>query len=271
MGADNSIAFDRVPGNVFATTMAEENKPISNSAGAPNPLRRRRRGSRGGRGRSRRPAPNPTPSNEAAPPEDVEIKPDEGADFDQGSETQEAVETEAAAQAESQNESESPVDTVADAEANLESAEREPQRPRPSVQRPQDVRPQRESRPQRPPQPPPEPRRQGSAVAQAVEDIYGIVETLKKVMEELDELLETLELAERQKIEDERELENLRRAMRQLQPRPSQVQARLPQREPSRHQPHHHDRAPRPAPVQPARNEEVREQSPEDPGEPPQT
>jgi uncharacterized protein Yka (UPF0111/DUF47 family) len=66
-------------------------------------------------------------------------------------------------------------------------------------------------------------------VSQAVEGVYQIIETLKKVMDELDELLETLELAERQKIEDERELDSLRRAMRQLgRPREGQSQQQRP-------------------------------------------
>jgi hypothetical protein len=54
-------------------------------------------------------------------------------------------------------------------------------------------------------------------VGEAIEDVYRIIEALKKVMEDLDEVLETLELAERQKIEDERELDALRRALRQVQ------------------------------------------------------
>ena len=48
-----------------------------------------------------------------------------------------------------------------------------------------------------------------------------VIEELKRVQDELDEVLETLELAERQKIDDEREIETLQRALRQLH-RPSQ-------------------------------------------------
>lgn len=195
------------------------------------------------------------------------IEPVEGPDFDAEPETEMSQPVEA-------QERDSEAASVVEVEA-APAAEERPQRApvRPPVQRSQDSRPQREPRPQRPPAPPPapEPHRQGSAVAQAVEDVYSIVEKLKVVMEELDELLETLELAERQKIEDERELDNLRRAMRQIQPRPSQVQARLPHREPMRPQLHHQDRPPRPAPPEPVRNEEVRERSREDADEPPQT
>jgi len=60
----------------------------------------------------------------------------------------------------------------------------------------------------------PEPK--GSAVSQAIEQVTHIIEDLKRVLEEMEETLETLELAERQKIDDERELDSLQRALRQL-------------------------------------------------------
>jgi hypothetical protein len=90
-----------------------------------------------------------------------------------------------------------------------------------------------EFRGSRPPPPPPAPAPATSAVAEAIEDVYRITETLKKVMEELDELLETLELAERQKLEDERELDQLRRALRQIQ-RPREGQGQSPPPRPQR-------------------------------------
>ena len=45
----------------------------------------------------------------------------------------------------------------------------------------------------------------------------SVVEALKHATEAMDEALELVELAERQKIADEREIESLRRALRQLQ------------------------------------------------------
>jgi hypothetical protein len=47
-----------------------------------------------------------------------------------------------------------------------------------------------------------------------------VIDELKHALNEMEEVLETLELAERQKIEDEREIESLQRALRQLH-RPS--------------------------------------------------
>lgn len=60
-------------------------------------------------------------------------------------------------------------------------------------------------------------RPQGSAIAQAIEEISQIVETLKRVLDQMEDVLELAEVAERQKTADEQEIESLRRALRQLQ------------------------------------------------------
>jgi hypothetical protein len=65
----------------------------------------------------------------------------------------------------------------------------------------------------------PEPEPVGSAVSQAIEQVTRTIDDLKRVLEQMEETLETLELAERQKIDDERELEALQRAMRQFRGR----------------------------------------------------
>ena len=56
----------------------------------------------------------------------------------------------------------------------------------------------------------------GSPLGKAIEQVTGIIEELKHVLGEMEEVLETLELAERQKIDDEREIESLQQALRQL-------------------------------------------------------
>src|SRR5215471_12235260 len=56
----------------------------------------------------------------------------------------------------------------------------------------------------------------GSGVSQAIEQVTQVIEELKRVLEEMEVVLETLELAERQKIDDEREIESLQRALRRL-------------------------------------------------------
>ena len=54
------------------------------------------------------------------------------------------------------------------------------------------------------------------AITDAIAQVNGIIEELKHALDEMEEVLETLELAERQKIDDEREMQNLQRALRQL-------------------------------------------------------
>ena len=56
----------------------------------------------------------------------------------------------------------------------------------------------------------------GSAVGHAIEQVNQVIEELKRVLDQMEEVLETLELAERQKIDDEREIESLQRALRRL-------------------------------------------------------
>ena len=52
-----------------------------------------------------------------------------------------------------------------------------------------------------------------------------MIDTLRETLDEMEEVLETLELAERQKDGDEREIESLRQALRNLQ-RPREGQRR---------------------------------------------
>ena len=75
---------------------------------------------------------------------------------------------------------------------------------------------ERESETLHEPSEPPVPAR----VSDAIEQVTRIIDELKLVLNEMEEVLETLELAERQKIDDEREIEALTRALRQMH-RPS--------------------------------------------------
>lgn len=63
----------------------------------------------------------------------------------------------------------------------------------------------------------PGPESKGPAISQAIEQISEIVESLKRILDQMEEVLELTELAERQKNLDEREIDSLRRALRQLQ------------------------------------------------------
>jgi predicted RNase H-like nuclease (RuvC/YqgF family) len=69
----------------------------------------------------------------------------------------------------------------------------------------------------------PEPAHKTPAITDAIEQVNRIIEELKHSLDEMEEVLETLELAERQKIDDEREIQNLQRALRQMhRPRDSE-------------------------------------------------
>ena len=63
------------------------------------------------------------------------------------------------------------------------------------------------------------------AIEQAIVEVNHIIENLRESLDEMEEVLETLELAERQKDADEREIESLRRALRNLH-RPREEQRR---------------------------------------------
>ena len=54
---------------------------------------------------------------------------------------------------------------------------------------------------------------------QAADDVADVIESLKQTLAQMEEVMELIELAERQKLLDEREIESLRRALRQLQSR----------------------------------------------------
>jgi hypothetical protein len=51
-----------------------------------------------------------------------------------------------------------------------------------------------------------------------VNEAMQIVESLKQALNQMEDVLELVEHAERQKLADEREIESLRRLLRQLQP-----------------------------------------------------
>jgi hypothetical protein len=72
-----------------------------------------------------------------------------------------------------------------------------------------------------------------SAIHQAVAHATEIAEGLRELVDRIDEILELVEVAERQKLADERELDNLRRALRRIQP-PRQSHGHEPNRSHSR-------------------------------------
>jgi len=68
-----------------------------------------------------------------------------------------------------------------------------------------------------------QPEHHSSAIHQAIDEVMEIVEALKRAVDQMEEVLELVELAERQKLADEREIESLRRALRQIHDRPRET------------------------------------------------
>ena len=64
---------------------------------------------------------------------------------------------------------------------------------------------------------PRETRTDGSAISEAVNEVMGIVDSLKQALIQMEDVLELVEHAERQKLADEHEIDSLRRLLRQLQ------------------------------------------------------
>ncbi|MBU6410152.1 MAG: hypothetical protein KGR98_07175 [Verrucomicrobia bacterium] len=63
----------------------------------------------------------------------------------------------------------------------------------------------------------PEAPRHGSPLLQAADEVAAIIDSLRGALDQMEEVLELIETAEGQKIADEREIESLRRLLRQLQ------------------------------------------------------
>jgi len=175
----------------------------------------RRRSRRGGRRHSRR--REPRPAGEPLPPNPDAHAPESELDDQHEDETSEGP----------------PVESTSYTAAPTEPTERRlpPLRPAPVVRgrdqprAPREPQPPRERTPQnepereqplREPQPERERGPKTRSVTQAIEQVNEIIVELKHALEEMDDILETLELAERQKIDDEREIENLQRALRRL-------------------------------------------------------
>jgi len=79
---------------------------------------------------------------------------------------------------------------------------------------PEPVRPSSASPPQARAQE--QPLDSGPSVQKAIEEVNGVVDALRGALDEMEEVLEMLELFERQQNVDEREIDSLRRALRQM-------------------------------------------------------
>lgn len=246
--------------------MPDEQSNLKSSAPAARSGGNRRRGRRGGRGRGPRPVGDKPGAEENSPaPSTAEISAETAAPIEA---TEAAPQTEHEAEATggfrephsdvpegfSSHEEVPPVE-IHEPESVAEAAPVPPVREPRREQRRDD---RRDLRPSPPPPRIPVSQRQWvkpadfrpaetSAISEAVAHATFIANALKELHDQLDEVLELIEVAERQKIADERELDELRRALRRIQPQRQQPP-------PERFQP--------PQRSQPRRDEPRRPQSP---------
>lgn len=207
------VAFKNIQGNLESRMPQETG---SESTGRPKlspPANRGRRSGRGrrGRGRGQRPprgAPGSSPAN-TTPPAVTSPEPNYQADQDHPELAHSESEPVASEFRERHEEVEKPPaeSSVAPAPESAPAPTRRPERTE---------RPHYPERPRYPDRQPAQP----ATIQGAIDEVNGIIEVLRESLEEMEEVLETLELAERQKDADEREIESLRRSLRQLQPRP---------------------------------------------------
>ena len=259
--------------------MPDENSNLKSPAPAGRPSNRRR-GRRGGRGRGRgpRPAGEPSPADNS-PAADSSAEAEEAGAPVEAAEHHEAEadtsggfrEPHTDAPAEFPSHPTTAEDTHASEPAAEISPAAEVAESRPAPARPREF-PQREQREQREPREPREPREQrpqprphvppaqrqwvkpadfrpaeSTAIHEAVSHATFIANALKELHDQMDEILELVEVAERQKLADERELDELRRALRRIQPqsRPQPPPRFQPRRdEPRRPQPERQESAP---------------------------
>jgi len=250
----------------------------------------RRRGRRGGRGRPRAPRPpgekpdvaaeELAPTPEAAEPgmvHDAAVEPETEADTSGGFREPHPEEPGDAMPPEEMSHSHAERLSEAAPEPPVEMPPvQEPERERERERRPErQERPDRQERPARPEYRRPEPKpwvkpadfrpAEISAISQAVAHATEIAESLKHTIDQLDEILELVELAERQKLADEREIDELRRALRRIQPPRFQQQAPRGPRHEDSHRGGHREHHPRPD----ERHQRHEETRPPEAGEPP--
>jgi hypothetical protein len=100
-----------------------------------------------------------------------------------------------------------------------------------------------------------EPAHRGAAISQAIDEVMEIIDALKRAVDQMEEVLELVELAERQKLADEREIDSLRRALRQLHDRPRDQRGPRDSRDSREQRGTHEHRQPRAARETPERSE----------------
>ena len=235
--------------------MPDEHSNLKAPASAPRAGGNRRRGRRGGRGRG----PRPVIAKAGAPgSEEILTAPETGEPSTPPGEAAEHADHHEADSSGDFREPhpEAPADFASHETVPEEAHEAEPvaettqapepaRAPEPPREPPRDRRPENR-RPDRRPEPPAQRQwakpadfrpAETTAISEAVAHATEIAESLKQMIDQLDEVLELVEVAERQKLADEREIEELRRALRRIQPPRREPPPPLPSRDPRRDQP----------------------------------
>ena len=258
--------------------MPDENSNLKSPAPAGRSTPNRRRGRRGGRGRSQGPRPTGdkapadnstapetddaadeiTPPAEAIESHDAEAEADNSGGFRVPHSDVPAEFASHPTASEDHPEAEPASESASEPAAEAASAPvREPRRDDRRDDRREPRRDDRrdDRRDERPPSPPPRvspAQRQwvkpadfrpaeASAISEAVQHATFIANALKDLHDQMDEILELVEVADRQKLVDERELEEFRRALRRIQPQRPPQQQQYNQRGPRRDEPRRDD------------------------------
>jgi hypothetical protein len=263
----------------------DEQSNLNSPASARRP-NNRRRGRRGGRGRAR--VPRPAPGNAAAPnAEDTSPAP-ESANENLADTAENETELSPAPAVAPENSVAASLPENSSAPAAENSAAEKPvaeQKSQPPLRPERPERPDRPQRPERPERPerferrneprPPKPvyvkpadfrPAETSAIHEAVSIATEIATSLKQMTDQLDEILELVEVAERQKLADEREIDELRRALRRIQPPRQQLHSHEQHRSHSREEPRSRREEPRNQPQNPP-TDPVETHEPENSGE----
>lgn len=245
--------------------MSESEQPISSGAepAGDSPAARpgtRRRGRRGGRGRRKPFAPRPGEDAPASETQDSPTPANAPAEAATAAPTPATTEVSAI----EPSTKPAPVERQAQRPSRPERPAREPQSgPAIPPRRPLEQRPPLVERVQRLTERVArvEPEHRVSAIHQAIDEVMAVVEVLKRSVDQMEEVLELVEVAERQKLADEREIENLRRALRQFSDRtPDRPREQRDQRGGGRDQ-----RAPRAPRPQESRDQRERRESQDTP------
>ena len=198
---------------ICAASMADEESSKSKESGAPEKRPRARRSRRGGRGRGR--------GRKTGSGRERTVESQPAADAVEPTGVEERIEASEPA-AEEMPIADSPIEEARHEAADESFREQHPHAEEPEPYSPAEPAPEHRE--------PARPRHEAAerrdfrpaapqAIADAIAEVNHVIASLRQVLDEMEEVLETLELAEVQKNADEREIQSLRNALRQMERR----------------------------------------------------